>query len=45
VITGASRPEQVAENMGSLAVLPLLDADLMARIDAIVGKPSPPDLS
>jgi voltage-dependent potassium channel beta subunit len=45
VITGASRPEQVAENMGALAVLPLLDADLMARIDAIVGKPSPPDLS
>ena len=43
VITGASRPEQVAENMGALAVLPLLDAGLMARIDTIVGTPSRPD--
>jgi voltage-dependent potassium channel beta subunit len=40
VITGASRPEQVVENMGALAVLPLLDGDVMARIDAIVGTPS-----
>jgi len=41
VITGASRPEQVVENMGALAVLPRLDRELMARIDGIVGKPSP----
>ena len=32
VITGASRPEQVVENMGALDVLPKLDADLLARI-------------
>jgi voltage-dependent potassium channel beta subunit len=32
VITGASRPEQVHENMGALAVLPKLDEDVMARI-------------
>jgi voltage-dependent potassium channel beta subunit len=42
VITGASRPEQVVENMGALAVLPRLDSDTMARIDAIVGTPSRP---
>jgi len=40
VITGASRPEQVVENMGALEVLPRLDADVMARIDAIVGTPA-----
>jgi voltage-dependent potassium channel beta subunit len=32
VITGASRPEQVVENMGALDVLARLDADLLARI-------------
>ena len=42
VITGASRPEQVVENMGALDVLPRLDADVLARIDAIVGVPSRP---
>jgi voltage-dependent potassium channel beta subunit len=36
VITGASRPAQVAENMKALAVLPRLGADVLARIDAIV---------
>lgn len=39
VITGASRPEQVVENMGALAVIGRLDADVLARMDAIVGKP------
>ncbi|MET0729071.1 MAG: aldo/keto reductase [Acidimicrobiales bacterium] len=33
VITGASRPEQVRENMGALDVLPKLTDDVMARID------------
>jgi voltage-dependent potassium channel beta subunit len=33
VITGASRVEQVQENMGALAVLAQLDDDVMARID------------
>jgi voltage-dependent potassium channel beta subunit len=40
VITGASRPSQVVENMRCLAVVPKLDAEIMARIDAIVGAPS-----
>ncbi|MHB8244497.1 MAG: potassium channel beta subunit family protein [Acidimicrobiales bacterium] len=35
VITGASRPEQVAENMAALEVLEQLDDDLISRIDEI----------
>jgi voltage-dependent potassium channel beta subunit len=37
VITGASRPEQVAENLGALGVLDRLDDHTMTRIDQIVG--------
>ena len=37
VITGASRPEQVVENMAALAVVERLDEGLRSRIDAIVG--------
>jgi len=37
VITGASRPAQVAENMRALDVVPRLTAEVMARIDAVVG--------
>src|SRR5439155_6968931 len=33
VITGSSKPSQVTENMKSLAVVPLLSADVMSRID------------
>jgi len=33
VITGASRAEQVAENMKALDVIPLLDEEIMKRID------------
>ena len=33
VITGASRPAQVHENLGALDVVPKLDATVMARID------------
>jgi voltage-dependent potassium channel beta subunit len=36
VITGASRVEQVRENMGALDVLPLLDATVMGRIKDVV---------
>ncbi len=36
VITGASRPEQVTDNLGALDVLPLLDDDVMKRIKAAV---------
>lgn len=34
VITGASRPEQVRDNMQALEVLPLLTDDVVAEIDA-----------
>lgn len=37
VITGASRPEQVEDNMGALDVMPKLDAEVMGRIDAATG--------
>ena len=36
VITGASRVEQVEENLGAVAVLDALDDEVMARIDAAV---------
>jgi len=35
VITGASRPEQVVENMGALRALELLTPDVKAELDAI----------
>lgn len=37
VITGASRPEQVVENMKAVDVAPKITGDVRARIDAIVG--------
>jgi voltage-dependent potassium channel beta subunit len=36
VITGASTPEQVVENMGALDVLDRLDPDMLDRIDAVM---------
>jgi aryl-alcohol dehydrogenase-like predicted oxidoreductase len=36
VITGASCPEQVVENMQAEAVVPLLTADVIARIDDVI---------
>jgi voltage-dependent potassium channel beta subunit len=42
VITGASRPEQVAENMKALEALELLTDEVMARIEKILGnRPAP----
>ncbi len=41
VITGASRAEQVVENMRALAVVDKLTDDVMARIEAAVGPTSP----
>lgn len=42
-ITGASRPEQVAENMKALDVMKQLDDGVMEQIDSIVGtKPAAP---
>ena len=41
VITGASRPAQVTENMKALDVVRQLTPDVMARIDAaLAGTPS-----
>jgi voltage-dependent potassium channel beta subunit len=37
VITGASRAEQVRENLGALDVLPKLDREMLQRIDGAVG--------
>jgi len=37
VITGASRPEQVTENMKAVDVLPKLTPEVMQQIDAILG--------
>ncbi len=36
VITGASRPRQVTENMAALEVIQQLDQDARARIDEIL---------
>lgn len=42
VITGASRPEQVTENLGALDVVEKLDDDVMERLDEILdNKPEP----
>jgi voltage-dependent potassium channel beta subunit len=38
VITGASRESQVHENFGALDVIPLLDDEVMARIDAVLNR-------
>ena len=38
VITGASRIEQVRENIAALDVLPLLTQDVLARIDQAIGR-------
>ena len=42
VITGASRPEQVVENMAALDVVDKLTPDVLARIEGILdNKPTP----
>jgi voltage-dependent potassium channel beta subunit len=40
VITGASRPSQVQENLGALSVIERLDDETMARIDAVFPRSS-----
>ena len=37
VITGASRPEQIIENMKALEVVPKLTSDVMSRIETLFG--------
>jgi voltage-dependent potassium channel beta subunit len=39
VITGASRVEQVRENMKAIEAVSLLTPEVMSRVDAITGKP------
>ena len=42
VITGASRPEQVVENMAALDVLPKLTGEVLEKIEEILdNKPNP----
>jgi aryl-alcohol dehydrogenase-like predicted oxidoreductase len=42
VITGASKPEQVKENMNALSDIPLLDDEVMEKIELILdNKPRP----
>lgn len=43
VITGATRPEQVDENMKSLEFVPKLSSDVMERIEAVLGNKPVPD--
>jgi voltage-dependent potassium channel beta subunit len=42
VITGASRPSQVADNMGALDVVERLSPEVMARIEGILDNRPPP---
>jgi aryl-alcohol dehydrogenase-like predicted oxidoreductase len=43
VITGATKPEQVIENMKAIDVAPKITAEVMEKIDATLGnKPQPP---
>ena len=42
VITGASRPEQVEENMSALEVVPKLTSEVLEKIEVILdNKPKP----
>lgn len=42
VITGASRPEQVAENMKAAEVAPMLTSEVMERVEQVLqNKPQP----
>lgn len=43
VITGASRAEQVRENMGALEAVPLLTEEVMARIEDVLDNRPKPD--
>jgi voltage-dependent potassium channel beta subunit len=43
VITGASKPEQVVENMKALEVVPLLTGEILARIEKILGNAPAPE--
>lgn len=43
VITGASRPEQVRQNMGALEVVPRLTPEVLERIEAILDNAPEPE--
>src|SRR5690349_2852004 len=44
VITGASSPEQVKENVGALRVVPKLSDTIMRQLDDIMENKQPPEL-
>jgi voltage-dependent potassium channel beta subunit len=44
VMTGASRPEQVVENMKAIDVVPKLDSSVMERIETVIGKSPEPNV-
>lgn len=44
VITGASKPEQVVENMAALELVPLLDDEVMEQIEAILSNRPRPEI-
>ncbi len=44
VITGASKPEQVVENMAALELAPQLDGEVMERIEAILANRPRPEI-
>jgi len=43
VLLGATKPEQLEDNLGALAFLPKMTKEVMARIDAIAGTKPEPD--
>jgi aryl-alcohol dehydrogenase-like predicted oxidoreductase len=45
VILGASRPEQLKENLKALEVLPKLTPDVLKKIEEIVGTVPKPEVS
>lgn len=45
VILGASRPEQVLDNLKALDVIPKLTPDIEEKIEAILGNRPDPDVS
>jgi aryl-alcohol dehydrogenase-like predicted oxidoreductase len=43
VITGASRPEQVVENMKAMNMIDALTPEIMGRIEQVLGNKPAPD--
>jgi aryl-alcohol dehydrogenase-like predicted oxidoreductase len=43
VITGASRPKQITENMKAIEISEKLDTNVMERVDEVLGNKPQPD--